>query len=364
MAMRRGKVASRLRTARRAVILAGFGLVLLARGASAHERWFTDGGHQPLRIEDVFSLVTLLALATMGAAVGAAWLVERALERRRLGSSLERLGIAGLTNLYAWIPPVLAVHAAVPLIVNGVSLRLFAPNLELPRTLVGGLLATAQILVAISFVYGALVRVGAIILALTGAVGMIYFHPLLVLEHCDLLGIAAFLFIVGRGPFSVDALIGRVGHPRLDLLPYAVPILRILTGFALIVLGFTEKLWNRELALQFVREQSFNFTRATPLPLSDETFILIAGVVEVTIGALIMSGRMTRLVVLFALVPFNLTLPFFGWAELVGHLPTYGTIVVLLIWGQGQDLTPYIRSVEKAEARAEGVAGRGVREAA
>jgi hypothetical protein len=30
--------------------------------------------------------------------------------------------------------------------------------------------------------------------------------------------------------------------------------------------------------------------------------------------------------------------------------------VVLLIWGAGQDLTPYIRSVEQVEARADEVA--------
>ncbi len=351
----------------RAVALAIFALLMTARGVAAHERWFTAGGDAPVRFEDVSSLVTLLALAVMGGAVGAAWLAERLVERRRrgrLGPPLERLGITGLANLYAWIPPVLAVHAAVPLIVSGVELRLFAPNLELPRTLAGGLLAMAQILVALSFVYGALVRVGAVILALTGAVGMFFFHPLLVLEHCDLLGIAAFLFIVGRGPFSVDALIGRVGHPRLDLLPYAVPALRVLTGFALIVLGFTEKLWNFELAREFVRTHNFNFTTATPFPLGDDAFILIAGLIEVTVGALLLSGRWLRLVILAALVPFNLSLPFFGWAELVGHLPTYGTMVVLLIWGRGQNLAPYIRSVEEAEARAAGAAGREVREAA
>ena len=60
--------------------------------------------------------------------------------------------------------------------------------------------------------------------------------------------------------------------------------------------------------------------------------------------------------VLLASLPFNLTVPFFGWPELVGHLPTYGVVVVLLIWGAGQDLTPYIRSVEQVEARAEAAA--------
>lgn len=344
----------------RLVFRASVAALALARAprAAAHERWFVQDGDAPIRVAEVFSGVTALAFATIGAAIGLAWLADRLARRRRgLAPPLERLGIKNLGNLYAWLPPILALHAAAPLLVSGVSLHLFAPNLGLPRNLAGGVLATAQIVIALSFLYGALTRAGALLLALTGLAGMAFFSPLLVLEHCGLLGIAAFLYITGRGPFSVDAQIGRLGHPRLDLLPYAVPLLRILTGFAIVVLGFTEKLWNRELALRFLQTHPFNFTSATPIALSDEQFIVAAGLVEVTVGALLLSGLWTRLVILVALVPFNLTVPFFGWAELVGHLPIYGTMVVLLIWGAGQDLTPYIRSVERAEAHAEGVVG-------
>lgn len=348
------------RAGRLAGALAGVVLLLAAsaRPAAAHERWFVQGGDAPVQPGAVFSWVTPLALATVAAAVGAAWFLDRLLARRR-AVPLARLGIAGLHNLYAWIPPVLAVHAAIPLLSSGVTLRLFASNLELPRTLGGGLLAMAQILVALSFLYGALTRGGAILLALIGLAGMFFFHPLLVLEHCGLLGIAVFLYIAGRGPFAVDALVGRLGHPRLDLLPYAVPALRVLTGFSVVVLGFTEKLWNFDLARQFLAERPFNFTTATPFPLTDDQFILAAGLVEVTVGALLISGFMTRLVILVALVPFNLSVPFFGWSELLGHLPIYGALVVLLIWGAGQDLAPYIRSVEEAEASAAGQTATG-----
>ena len=329
-------------------------LAVSAPRAAAHERWFVRGGAAPIQLGAVFSGVTLLALAVMGGAVAAAWLAERLIARRPgLFPPLERLGLKGLTNIYAWVPPVLAVHAAIPLLVNGVGLRLFAPNLELPRTLGGGLLAMAQILVALSFLYGGLTRVGAILLALTGLAGMYYFPPLLVLEHCGLLGIAVFLYIAGRGPFAVDALVGRLGHPRLRLLPYAVPALRILTGFSIVVLGFTEKLWNFDLARQFLTEQRFNFTAATPFPLTNDQFILAAGLIEATIGVLLISGYLTRPVILGALVPFNLSVPFFGWQELIGHMPVYGALVVLLIWGAGQNLAPYIRAVEQAEARAD-----------
>ena len=353
---RNGRRAATARASAGAAILVG---AAAAPGAAAHERWFVRSGDVPIRPADVFSGVTLLALATIAAVVGLAWVAGRLAARRRGGAPpLERFGIRSLGNLYAWLPPVLAIHAAIPLIVNGVQLRLFAPNLPLPRDIFGGVLALAQIVVALGFLYGALTRAAAILLAVIGLAGMLFVHPLLVLEHCDLLGIAAFLYITGRGPFSVDALIGRVGHPNLRLLPYAVPALRVLTGLALVVLGFTEKLWNRDLALAFLRDYPFNFTATFPIALSDEQFIVAAGLAEVSMGALLISGFWPRATILLALIPFNLTLPFLGWVELVGHLPTYGTIAVLLIWGTGQDLGPYIRSVELAEAQAEAAAGR------
>ena len=36
---------------------------------------------------------------------------------------------------------------------------------------------------------------------------------------------------------------------------------------------------------------------------------------------------------LIAGIPFNATLFFFGNVELVGHLPIYGTMLVLLVYG-------------------------------
>lgn len=67
--------------------------------------------------------------------------------------------------------------------------------------------------------------------------------------------------------------------------------------------------------------------------IDDTRFPLIAGAVELTVGLMLISGAYVRLVILVTLVPFNLTLPFLGWRELVGHLPTYGILALLLLWG-------------------------------
>jgi len=47
-----------------------------------------------------------------------------------------------------------------------------------------------------------------------------------------------------------------------------------------------------------------------------------------------MSGVFVRLLILALWLPFNLTIPLLGWPELVGHLPIYGIMGLLLIWGE------------------------------
>jgi hypothetical protein len=92
-------------------------------------------------------------------------------------------------------------------------------------------------------------------------------------------------------------------------------------------------LWNVPLASAFLDNHNFNFMPALGLDVSQETFILIAGTVELTLGLLLMSGAFLRLAILVVWLPFNLTLPLLGWRELVGHLPIYGIMALLLVYG-------------------------------
>ena len=50
-------------------------------------------------------------------------------------------------------------------------------------------------------------------------------------------------------------------------------------------------------------------------------------------GLLVISGALPQVIVLVAGIPFNATLWFFGANELMGHLPIYGAMLVLLVYG-------------------------------
>jgi hypothetical protein len=81
----------------------------------------------------------------------------------------------------------------------------------------------------------------------------------------------------------------------------------------------------------------------------------VAGAIEVLFGLLLISGALPQAIVLIAGIPFNATLWFFGNLELVGHLPVYGTMLVLLVYGSSPELRPLVPRLwpfSRAEPRA------------
>jgi hypothetical protein len=56
--------------------------------------------------------------------------------------------------------------------------------------------------------------------------------------------------------------------------------------------------------------------------------------VEGVIGVLLLSGLLTRVVILFMWVPFNLGTPFLPPQELLGHLPIFAIMYLLLVYGE------------------------------
>lgn len=311
-------------------------LAVWASPAFAHEKWFQDPEGFPLRLDLFFrplplAFVGLALVATLAAAV-----IWRARDGRgflpgplAFGATDERRRV-----LYGILPLILGVHVAVPLLVNGVQGTLFSPDNELPGVW-ANFLGFAETFVALSLFYGAFTRIAAGALGALWVVGLFVLGLEPMLDNALYLGFAAFFFLAGRGPISID----RVLFPRLEppewTAPYAAPALRAGLGLGFIAVAFSEKFANLPLAQAFLDRYPLNFTGALGVPLSDEVFILCAGTVELMLGLFILSGIFVREIVLLALVPVNLTLTVFNWNELIGHLPIYGALALLLIWEPG-----------------------------
>ena len=301
-----------------------------------HERWFIDESKFPVQFGTWSSAGSLVPIAVALGITIVATVVWHARGRRSVVPGPIGLGMpwANYVRLLTWVPLVIGVHMGVTLLVSGVSRQFLVPNLELPVNLLGGLLGMVEIVIALAFIYGALARPAAAALGISWFVGTMLFGPLRLIEHAEILGIAFFLFTTGRGPLAFDMALGKLNKPLGPLIPYAVPVLRVALGTALTVVAFTEKLWNIPMGLAFLSEHHFNFFPYIGLPGIDDTkFLLIAGTIELLVGLMLIAGTYVRLTIVLTLIPFNLTLPFLGWRELVGHLPTYGILALLLLWG-------------------------------
>jgi hypothetical protein len=301
-----------------------------------HERWFIDETKFPVQFDTWSSPNSLIPVAVAVGITVIATVIYRARGGRTIVPGPIALGMPweNYVKLLTWVPLVIGVHMGVTLLVSGVSRQLFVPNLELPVNFIGGLLGMVEIAIALSFIYGALARVAAAALILLWIAGMLVFGPLRLIEHTEIVGIAFFLFATGRGPLAFDMALDKLNRPVKPLIPYAVPVLRVALGIGLTIVAFTEKLWNIPMGLAFLSEHHFNFFPYIGLAGVDDTkFLLIAGAIELLLGLMLIAGTYVRLIIIVTLIPFNLTLPFLGWRELVGHLPIYGILALLLLWG-------------------------------
>lgn len=310
-------------------------LLALGQTAHAHEKWLLDAEAYPIQLRALADPWTWLAI---GGAV-ALWVVALLLWRWRGQRSVvpgpERLGgtPAMRDAVYALIPLVLAVHLGVPLLVNGLNHTLFSPNNAL-QGIWAYLFSLGQIGVMLGLFYGSATRLSALLLAVMWGAGLFAVGIEAMLETVHVLGFSAFFYCAGRGPLAVDRALFPKWEPGPSLVAWAVPLLRLGVGLSLIVVGFTEKLLNVPMAVDFLAEYPLNFLPALGIPLTDAQFVLMIGAVEILVGLCVLSGVFLRDIILVAWFPFNLTLGIFGPDELVGHLPFYGAMALFFVWGK------------------------------
>jgi uncharacterized membrane protein YphA (DoxX/SURF4 family) len=215
----------------------------------------------------------------------------------------------------------------------------------------GGLmLGAVEVLIGFSFVTGLGDRIGSLALVALVLIGFFFYQPLDVLAQLHWVGIAVVIFVIGRQA-------PEARRPRStgwwDYRPSpekAVIALRVFTGVAIIAPALSEKLWNPAIAEAFLREHpTFNLPHALGISwMTDDRFVLAAGSVEFVIGVLLISGVLSRVVIVAMWLPFNLTIPFLPPEELLYHLPFLGIMYFLLV--HGANLAPKSNKVETGAA--------------
>ncbi len=305
---------------------------LIATAVFAHVTWFENAFRYPVRFDLIVSSRTAVTLAACLIAL----LVLFALQRLLGDPNWPELAL--FKRMAIGAPTLVAVQSAVTLVFYGVQPALLSPAQRLGLTLPGLVLGGLELLVALSFITGLLDWAGAGLLALLVLVSFLTSAPLDALGNLYWLGIAVTVLFSGRQATEHGELRPPLRGLDRAWSARAVAILRVLTGIAIVASALREKIWDPELSAAFIRDHpQFNFPHQY-LGLAwftDDRFVLAAGIAEAVIGVLLVSGLLTRVVIVAMWVPFNITVPFLPPVELLGHLPIFAAMYVLLVHGAG-----------------------------
>lgn len=299
----------------------------------AHVKWYVDDPHNPGI--DLRLLTEPLTLGLLGAAVvvAALW--------RVIGTRLPAPELAvlhPLGRLAPWIPRLLGIHLGVSLLGLAVTNSYLAPHLSLDQVPGAAAIALFEGVIGVWLITGIGVRWASVGVILLGPLGLALAGPVPVLEAIDTLGVALFLTLIppGRDAFGANAVTAAQ-------LQRPVQLLRVCAGLALVVLAFSEKLLTPDLATQLLEQYpEIDVFRILGVELAPEAYVRIAGITEVLFGLLLISGAAPQVVVLIASIPFNLTLLVFDRFELIGHLPVYGILLALLVYGSHPQLAKVV----------------------
>ena len=288
-----------------------------------HVKWFTDPSLHPTDYSLLLTLPVIAAFGIAAIATAVAAFVQRRVPEPRIFRALER---------FAWLGPlVLGVHLGIALIVAAILGMLFVPSLRVEPDAFGFALLVAEAACGVLLLLGFATRGAALALAMLGVVAMAPFNFESILEQVHILGAAIFLFIIGRGAVSIDrAFGGRRALPVPEAPAAALTLLRVCMGVGIAFGALTEKLLDPGLANALLTERPY-LNVVAGLGGSNGQFAYLAGLAELVIGIVIVSGQLTRPVMAIGAVLFTITLPVFGWLELLGHLPYYGIMLTLFI---------------------------------
>jgi hypothetical protein len=296
--------------------------VAVAGPVSAHEAWFVE--HPDGFPVDPSALLSPLTLAGMIAAVVVAvlWRVAAARLPRP-----ELVVLRPLERLVPWVPRLLGVHLGLSLLALTLTGSVLDPSVQAPGGAAGLAVLLPQVVVGALLVLGIAVRAAALGVVAAGPVLVVLHGPRSLLLCAVLVGIALFLAIV-----PPQRARGGAADPCPHGLGPAVLLLRTGAAVSLVSLAVVEKLANPAMGVAMLEQQPL-LNLLSPVGVSAEQFVVLAGCVELLFGLLVLSGAAPQVVGLVAAVPFTASLALFGTTELIGHLPVYGVLLAFVVLG-------------------------------
>ena len=232
-----------------------------------------------------------------------------------------------LQPLKQWLPTVVRLSLATMLLYGSINRYFLVPNLPTSTTLENLVLIFASIM-GVLLILGAGTRLASLGLIILCIVSVPLFGFIPMLEHIEIIGLSAFLMLEGAGKYAFDNALDLNWKAPLKYRRYSLDLLIISAGISLVVLAFTEKIFDIDLAMAFLQEHNWNFLSS--LGVSDRGFILFIGASELLIGLSLVLRLASRLIVLMLLILLTITAILLGIEEVVGHI--FAVSVVLAAW--------------------------------
>ncbi|WP_181186104.1 DoxX family membrane protein [Alkalicoccus urumqiensis] len=281
-----------------------FVIWLVPAGAFAHVKWFTDESPEKAAIDDIMDTPFFITAFIAALAVGS---LPKLISIMRPLPWLERSEeyMEGWRN-YTF--RILQYGTAAAFIIQQFQGGLFAPEL---MELNGLLSAVVWVMIALFLIPNRwFVRAGALLLTALYGLSVWEYGWLHMLDYVFYLGIAYVFFVY---------------YTRAVL--WKVPVLYVLTGFSLCWVA-AEK-WVFPVMSRDVIIDHNIFTFGFP----PDTFAMLTGFVEFTVGYLLIVGLLSRFLGLILTLIFLSTTILFGWLELIGHFPIHIILLTFILEG-------------------------------
>ena len=300
--------------------------------ASAHVKWFIDEHSSKEILHENWGYYSLVWISVAIFFVGFGIFLERHLPHISKHTQYK------INSLKHKIASLFGMALGVFFLIASYKGFLFSHNLDDLWILESPLIAI-QALIGLGFLVGFGVRVLSVLLIFLWIFSFFYVGPIDMLEALWVLGGAAVSLIYGRSHFKISREGDFSNKFFLVHEEYAIPLLRVFVGLDLIILGFSEKILNPNLGLLFLEKFHWNFMQNLGVDwFSDYLFVFSAGGVEILFGLILVLGVITRINTLVLGIVFTIPVFLMGPSELIGHMPHFIAVFMLLIFGSGTKL--------------------------
>lgn len=276
----------------------------------AHVKWFVDSNLPHSDAAELNALQLILVALAVILGLGVLRWLHQAIEQSRFA----RLGS---TKLWSYLPLIIRGATGIWLLLNFFDNTVFAPNFDTTGVL-APIISFSGAVIGVLLIVGALTRWAGAGLLVLYLLGLWQYGPFDMLDHLEYIGLGLYLWLAGAGQYSLDQKMGWDQPSTADNQLQAARQLQIWTGAAIVSAALSEKLLAIGLASDFLQLHHWNLLAS--FGVSDQLFIVIAGIMELVVGLSFMLGWAMRLSVLALIGLMTTTAILLGLQEVVGHL--------------------------------------------